>query len=108
MSKPRGRRHTTLTETGALVVSVLKKIPGIKMIAPGKISTQSKTRSGKRHCTIVYTTAGFELIVSGQGVQNIAVHITNTNLSPTIAHTLKTHKLLTEIFWQERYSKLDL
>jgi len=108
MTKPRGRNHTTLTETSTLVVSVLKKMPGIKMIAPGKISTSSKSRSGQRHCTIVYTTAGFELIISGQGVQNVAVHVEDTNQTNKISAALKSHKHLLDFAWKERHGKLNL
>lgn len=78
------------------------------MIAPGKISTGSKSRSGKRHCTIVYTTAGFELIVSGQGTQNIAVHLTDTATTPALSKVLKNHKSLTAFAWRERHGKLSL
>jgi len=108
MPKPRGSSHTTLTETSEKIASVLAKMPGIKMIAPGKISTGSKSRSGQRHCTIVYTTAGFELIVSGQGVQNISIHLVDTTTASDITKALKKHKLLTAFSWRERHTKLDL
>tara|TARA_B100001989_G_C24507489_1_gene448498 strand:+ start:818 stop:1129 length:312 start_codon:yes stop_codon:yes gene_type:complete len=72
MAKQRGRNHTTLTETSKEVVKVLKKIPSIKMIAPGIIDP--KNSGSKRHVTIVYTNAGCELIITGQGAQNVAVH----------------------------------
>lgn len=75
MPKARGREHSTLTETATLVVRELEKLPGIKMIAPGEIRT-NKRHAPKRFITVVYTTAGFELIVSGQGAQKIAVHTT--------------------------------
>jgi hypothetical protein len=73
MPKPRGREHTTLTETATLVVRELTKLPNIKMIAPGEIKTGSK-RGGKRFVTAVETSAGLELSISGQSVQKVAVH----------------------------------
>lgn len=78
------------------------------MIAPGKISTSSKSRSGQRHCTIVYTTAGFELIISGQGVQKVAVHVKNVAEVAKITTLLKNHKNLVDFAWRERHGKLDL
>lgn len=98
MPKPRGRQHTTLTETAALVVKELYNIPGIKMIAPGEISTGSK-RGGKRYITIVHTTAGCEIIVSGQSVQNIAVHMSDTS---NLYAALKQTKTLREFTFKER------
>ena len=81
MPKPRGREHSTLTETATLVVSELTKISGIKMIAPG-------------------TTAGFELIISGQSTQKVAVH---TTVDPrAIFATLKASKKLREFVFKER------
>jgi hypothetical protein len=100
MSKPRGSEHTTLTETATLVVKELKKIPGVKMIAPGEISTATGSRGGKRYITIVYTTAGCELIITGQSVQNVAVHIPN----PKIIYTsLKQAKTLRGFIFKERF-----
>lgn len=78
------------------------------MIAPGKISTSSKSRNGQRHCTIVYTTAGFELIVSGQGTQKIAVHVEDKSKLNNIAKYLKQNKALNAFAWKERHSKLEL
>lgn len=77
MPKPRGQEHTTLTETAQAVVREVMKISGVKMIAPGEISTTSRNKSGRRFVTIVYTAAGCELIITGQGVQKVAVHIDN-------------------------------
>ena len=98
MPKPRGREHTTLTETAAIVVRELYKVPGVKMIAPGEISTGSK-RGGKRYITIVHTSAGCEIIISGQSVQNIAVHMPDSS-------NLRTHleqtKTLREFSFKER------
>jgi hypothetical protein len=102
MSKPRGREHSTLTETAALVVGELTKIPGIKMIAPGEIRTNSRGASG-RFVTCVYTTAGFELIINGQSAQKVAVH---TTADPqTIFTTLKASKKLREFVFKERERK---
>jgi hypothetical protein len=99
MSKPRGSEHTTLTQTAALVVKELKKISGVKMIAPGEISTSTGSRGGKRYITIVYTTAGCELIITGQSVQNVAVHIENPK---RIYTNLKNTKTLREFIFKER------
>jgi hypothetical protein len=75
MPKPRGRAHSSLTETATIVVLELKKIAGIKMIAPGEIRP-NRSRGGTRFVTAVYTKAGFELLISGQSSQKIAVHTT--------------------------------
>jgi hypothetical protein len=101
MPKPRGREHTTLTETAAAVVKVLQKIPGIKMVAPGIIDQNSK-RSGHRHITIVHTKAGFELIISGQGVQKVAVHTDSPNNQKPILSALKNNAALKLFTWKER------
>ena len=74
MPKPRGREHTTLTETATLVVQALEKIAGVKMIAPGEIRSNARKRGGGRFATATYTTGGFELLISGQSVQKVAVH----------------------------------
>lgn len=99
MSKPRGREHTTLTETAALVVKELKKIPRVKMIAPGEISTSTGSRGGKRYITVVYTTAGCELIITGQSVQNVAVHMHQPERLQKILSQTKT---LREFIFKER------
>lgn len=99
MPKPRGREHTTLTETAAQVVKELKKIPGVKMIAPGEINTTSRRKSGKRFITFVETTAGFEMIITGQSVQNVAVH--TDNLKEVIG-ALKQTKTLREFSFSQR------
>jgi len=99
MPKPRGREHTTLTETATLVVRELYKIPGIKMIAPGEINTATGSRGGKRYITIVYTTAGCELIITGQSVQNVAVHIDHPR---SVFTTLTQCKTLREFTFKER------
>lgn len=102
MAKPRGREHSTLTETATLVVGELLKIPGIKMIAPGEIRTNSRGASG-RFITCIYTTAGFELIISGQSAQKVAVH-TTTNPHVIFA-TLQASKKLREFTYKERDRK---
>lgn len=91
MAKPRGREHTTLTETAALVVRKLYKIPGIKMIAPGEIKTTGRKKAGSRHITVVETTAGCELIITGQSVQKVAVHTSDVK---TLTAQLKQVKSL--------------
>lgn len=102
MARPRGREHSTLTETATLVVTELKRIPGIKMIAPGEIRTNSRGASG-RFVTCVYTTAGFELIISGQSAQKVAVH---TTADPQVIFTtLKASKKLREFTFKERERK---
>ena len=99
MPKPRGRSHTTLTETAHIVVKVLQKLPDIKMIAPGKISTSSRRASG-RFITIVYTAAGFELIISGQSTQKLAVHTSTAPQATT--RSLKHHSDLSQFVFKER------
>lgn len=74
MPRPRGSEHTSLTETATLVVRELAKLPGIKMIAPGEIRSNARARNGKRFVTASITTAGFELLISGQSVQKVSVH----------------------------------
>jgi hypothetical protein len=102
MSKPRGKEHTTLTETADLVVRELEKIPGIKMIAPGEIRTNKRSASG-RFVTISYTSAGFELLISGQSSQKVAVH---TSAKPKgIISKLKSSKKLREFIFKERDRK---
>ncbi len=102
MPKPRGSAHTTLTETAAVVVKVLQRMPRIKMIAPGIIDAK---RSGKRFITIVHTTAGFELIISGTGVQKISVHVADIQYTSDIISTLKKAKELKLFTWNERQRK---
>lgn len=103
MSRPRGSDHTTLTETAKIVVYELKNISGIKMIAPGEIRTNSRGAS-KRFVTCVYTTAGFELIISGQSTQKVAVH-TETDARVIFA-TLKASKKLRDFIFKERERKM--
>lgn len=104
MPTPRGRSHSTLTDTAALVVGELKKLPGIKMIAPGIID--GKRGSNSRNVTVVYTTAGMELIISGQGVQKVSVH---TTVDPEIIATeLKSSKRLSLFSWNSRERKPEV
>jgi len=74
MPKPRGKEHTTLTETALQVVRELQKLPNIKMIAPGEIKTTRRNKSGKRHLTATENNAGLQIIITGQSVQKVAVH----------------------------------
>jgi hypothetical protein len=100
MAKNRGKEHTTLTETAEEVVAVLRLIPGIKMIAPGIINQNARGSGGSRFVTVVYTQAGFELIVTGQGVQKVAVH---TETDPkAIIEALKSSKRLGKFEFKER------
>lgn len=99
--KHRGRSHTTLTDTAKEVVTVLEKIPGVKMIAPGLID--GKRNSNKRHITAVFTTAGMELIISGQGVQKVAVHTERD--AGTVFTALKDSKHLTHFTFKSRDRK---
>lgn len=102
MPKPRGREHTSLTETAQTVVRELEKLPGIKMIAPGEIRTTSKRGSGKRYVTCVYTNAGFELIISGQSVQKVSVH---TDTPELLFEILKNSKTLQDFMFKSRERK---
>jgi hypothetical protein len=102
MPKPRGKEHTTLTETASLVVRELKALPGIKMIAPGMIKTSTKRKSGVRFVTCVYTSGGMELIVSGQSVQKVAVHTDSPTESKLIFKTLTKSKRLKDFEFKER------
>lgn len=103
MKKLRGGTHSTLTETATSIVEVLEKIPGVTMISPG-IITKSKSRSGKKRITGVFTNAGMELIISGQSIQKVAVHC-NPELAPHIFHTLTLHKKLQAFTFKTRARK---
>jgi hypothetical protein len=102
MPKPRGRSHTTLTETAQLVVKTINKLPGIKMIAPGEIAS---TRSNVQRITITHTNAGLSLSISGQGTQRIAVHTDNAVTVKQIVSHLKTAKKLQGFIISERIRK---
>lgn len=99
MPKPRGREHTTLTETAAQVVRELHKVAGIKMIAPGEIRTTQRGKSGSRHVTAVHTAAGLELIITGQSVQKVAVH---TAARGAVTTHLQHAKALREFKFSQR------
>jgi len=103
MPKPRGKEHTTLTETAKEVVRVLERMSGVKMIAPGEIRTNGRKGAGARFVTAVYTTAGMELIISGQSVQKVAVHTTINPKKLFIA--MKEHKKLKNFTFKERERK---
>ena len=102
MAKPRGREHSSLTETAQTVVYELKRIPGIKMIAPGEIRSNKKSAS-KRYVTASYTSGGFELLISGQSIQKVAVHTDRD--AREIFSELKTMKRLSHITFKERDRK---
>ncbi len=102
MPKPRGREHSSLTETAEIVVYELKKIPGIKMIAPGEIRSNKKS-ARTRYVTANFTVAGFELLISGQSIQKVAVH---TDQNPVaIFDTLRNSKKLKDYVFRTRERK---
>lgn len=103
MARKRGSSHTTLTETADEVVRELEKMSGIKMIAPGIIDAK---RSGKRHVTAIYTSGGMSLIISGSGVQKVAVHLVDVTAGPRLIAALKNAKALKLFAWGERERKL--
>tara|TARA_B100000508_G_scaffold136627_1_gene129868 strand:- start:105 stop:329 length:225 start_codon:yes stop_codon:yes gene_type:complete len=71
------------------------------MIAPGEIKTGSR-RGGKRFVTAVETTAGLELIITGQSVQKVAVH---TKEPTAVYETLKNTKSLRDFVFSYRERK---
>ncbi|MCB9811232.1 MAG: hypothetical protein H6779_03595 [Candidatus Nomurabacteria bacterium] len=103
MKKIRGGTHTTLTETAEGVVQILETIPGVTLVSPGIIKRR-RSKTGKRHITGVFTTAGMELIISGQSTQKVAVHC-NGELAPHIFHTLSLHKKLAGFSFRTREKK---
>lgn len=103
MKSIRGGTHTTLTETATLVVRALETIPGVTKISPG-IITQNGGRTGKSYVTVVFTNAGFELIITGQGVQKVAVH-TEPKDASRIYQDLSGHKKLRELSFKTRDRK---
>ncbi len=104
MAKNRGKEHTTLTETAQEVVDILRLLPGIKMIAPGIINQNARGSAGSRFITVVHTKAGFELIITGQGVQKVAVH-TEERDTKAIIGALKSSKRLKNFAFKERERK---
>ncbi len=103
MKSLRGGTHTTLTETAELVVKTLETIPGVTKISPGIIS-KNGGRTGKSFVTVVFTNAGFELIITGQGVQKVAVHAEPGDTS-RIFKELSTHKKLKGLTFKTRDRK---
>lgn len=101
MKNIRGGNHTTLTETAEEVVKILETIPGVAMVSPGIIKNND---SAKRFITAVFTNAGMELIISGQGVQKVAVHC-NPDIAPHIFSTLSLHKKLGNFTFKTRERK---
>ena len=102
MPKGRGREHSTLTETATTVVRELKKIPGIKMIAPGEIR-RNRRSTNTSFITATFTTAGFELLISGQSSQRVAVHTTK---NPAVVFALlRDSKRLREFVFKTRERK---
>ncbi len=103
MKNLRGGTHTTLTETAALVVRILEGIPGVTRISPGIIA-KNGGRTGQSYVTAVFTNAGLELIITGQGVQKVAVH-SDPLEAKQILQTLRTHKRLTALQFKTRQRK---
>lgn len=103
MKNLRGGTHTTLTETAELVVKALEGISGVTRISPG-IITQNGGRSGKSYVTASFTNAGLELIITGQGVQKVAVHA-NPKHASDIFKALSTHKRLSALEFKTRDKK---
>ena len=101
MLNKRGKKHTTLTETASEVVKIVKKIPGINMVAPGIISKNQRRGSGQRYVTIVKTNAGLQLIISGQGTQKVAVHCENKDVDRVIS-SITEHRDLSHIIFKLR------
>ena len=90
MTNKRGRSHTTLTPTAKKLVQIIKKIDGVKMIAPGEISS---SRSKSQRITFTKTNAGLHIIISGNGIQKIAVHTINEKINEKIISTIKKNKI---------------
>jgi hypothetical protein len=103
MTNLRAGTHTTLTETAELVVRALETIPGVTKISPG-IITKNSRKGGNRHVTASFTNAGMELIISGQGVQKVAVHCSPNDTS-RIYSELKDHKKLAAFAFKTRDKK---
>lgn len=74
------------------------------MIAPGIINQNTRGRAGNRFATIVHTKAGFELIITGAGVQKVSVH-TEENAAKAILQALKSSKRLKHFTFKERERK---
>ena len=102
MAKNRGTAHTTLTETAELVKKILLTLPGIKMIAPGKIAP---ARAASQRITITITRAGVELLISGQGIQKVAVHTNSSQTTNQIIELLIHSKQLKHFIITTRQRK---
>ena len=103
MKRIRGGTHTTLTETAEEIVHVLEKIPEVTLISPGIIS-KDRSKGGTRIVTAVFTTAGMELLISGQGIQKVAVHC-SPDSAKHIFSILSAHKKLSLISFKTRERK---
>jgi hypothetical protein len=103
MKNLRGGTHTTLTETAELVAGILERVPGVTKISPGIIS-KSRAKGGSRYITATFTTAGLELLISGQGVQKVAVHC-DVAVASEIYTALTTHKSLSLFTFKTRDRK---
>jgi hypothetical protein len=105
MTKKRGRSHTTLTETAAAVVSEIKKMPGVDMIAPGEIDPRNRSSSSTKYITVAHTNAGCSLIISGQGSQRVAIHTDDSN---ALVEALRNNKKLKAFVIKEREHKPEI
>ncbi len=103
MKAKRGGTHTTLTETADEVVAVLETLPQVKRISPGIIN-QSSRRTGARRVIAVFTNAGLELGITGQGSQKVAVHAAPEDAA-IIYRLLTTHKRLAGFTFSSRDRK---
>lgn len=91
--KKKSGNHSTLTDAGMSVVSVLQRMDDVKSISPGEIK---KTASGgKRFITCVRTNMGLEILVSGDNVQKLNVHTENPD---QLFESMGTHKKLNRNF----------
>lgn len=99
MPKPRGRQHTTFTQTARLVARIITKQPGVKMLAPGEIAP---TRSKSQRITVTHTKAGLSLTVCGTGIQKLAIHTTSPQAATELVNTLKSHSALRDFRIAER------
>lgn len=72
------------------------------MIAPGEIRTNKKNAS-TRFVTASYTSGGFELLISGQSIQKVAVHTDRD--SREIFFELQKSKKLRDFVFKERERK---
>lgn len=72
------------------------------MIAPGVIKPNKTSAAGK-FVTASFTTAGFELLISGQSSQKVAVH-TSADAHAVFA-SLKDSKKLQGFIFKERVRK---